>query len=333
VEIKVAGDRASSWRSFWKLPETYTRSRAQRNFISITVTALQIAVILVGLGWGVWQLVHNIRQGLVRWSVAMPLAAVATLLMAAATLRLPLAYQNYPTAIPLATFAATLYIGVGITVVGGFLMMGAIAGLLTSSFPDSIDAFRAASRRWTGVDAVCALLAAVGLVLCINRLNALLNARFHAQALLSIDPPTLIATAAPAVAALAGAVSTSAILAAFLAVIVLIARRLSRRWILVPLALVALLGAVPQQVRTPDELVLQYGMVVLTGAGAFAFCLWFGRRNYLAYALVFWALSLRTGLAELFGNDLAGAHAQGWVVAAVLAFAAIWVLLPARRSA
>ena len=51
-------------------------------------------------------------------------------------------------------------------------MMGAIAGLLTSSFPDSIDAFRAAFRRWTGVDAVCAALAAVGLGLCINRLDA-----------------------------------------------------------------------------------------------------------------------------------------------------------------
>ena len=34
--------------------------------------------------------------------------------MAAATLlRLPLAYQNYPTAIPLATFEVTLYIEVG----------------------------------------------------------------------------------------------------------------------------------------------------------------------------------------------------------------------------
>jgi hypothetical protein len=209
-------------------------------------------------------------------------------------------------------------------------MMGAIAGLLTSSFPDSIDAFRAASRRWTGVDAVCAAFATVGLVLCINCLNALLNARFHAQALLSIGPPSFIATAVPAVAALAGAISASAILAAALAVIVLIARRVAPRWILAPLALVALLGAVPQQVRTPGELALQYGMVVLTGAVAFPFCLWFGRSNYLAYALVFWSLSLRTALAELLENDLAGAQAQGWMVAAALALTVLWVLLPAR---
>jgi membrane protease YdiL (CAAX protease family) len=333
-EIKVAGDRVSSWRSFWKLPEGFTRSRDQRNFISITVTVLRIAVILVGLGWGLRQLVRNIRHGLVRWNVAVPLAAAVTLLMAVATvLRLPLEYQNYPTAIPLATFDATLYIEVVLALVGGFLMMGAIAGLLTSSFPDLIDAFRAASRRWTGVDAACAALAAAGLLLCINCLNALLNARFHAQSLLSIDPPTLIATAAPAVAAVAGAVSASAILAAALAVIVLIARRVPSRWVLALLALVALLGAVPQQVRTPGELALQYGVVVLAGAAAFAFCLWFGRANYLAYTVVFWSLSLRAALAELFGNDLAGLHAQGWIVAAALAFTVIWVLFPARGSA
>ena len=331
LEIQVDGDRVSAWRTFWKLPESYARSREQRNFISIAVTVLRIAVILVGLGWGVRQLVCNIRQGLVRWNLAIPLAIVATLLMATVTLlHLPLAYQDYPTAIPLATFQATLYIELGLTLIGGFLTMGAIAGLVTSSFPDSIDAFRAASRRWTAVDAVHALLAAPGLALCINRLNALLDARFHVQALVSISSPVLIATAAPAVAALASAVSACALLAAVLAVIVLIARRISRRWILAPLALAALLGAVPAQVRTPGELALQYGMVVLTGAAALAFCLWFGRGNYLAYALVFLALSLRNALAELFGNDLAGAHVQGWIVAAALAFTVIWVLLPTR---
>jgi hypothetical protein len=78
---------------------------------------------------------------------------------------------------------------------------------------------------------------------------------------------------------------------------------------------------------------LQYGVVVLAGAAAFAFCLWFGRANYLAYTVVFWSLSLRAALAELFGNDLAGLHAQGWIVAAALAFTVIWVLFPARGSA
>ncbi len=334
VEINVAGDRVSSWRSFWKLPETYTRSREQRNLISITIAVLQIAVILLGFVWGIWQLVRNIRQGLVRWNVALLFAGIATLFMTAATLlRLPLTYQNYPTAIPLSTFQATMYIGAVLTLVGGFLIMAAIAGLLISSFPDSIESFRAASRRWTGVDAVCAALAAVGWALGYNRLNELVNARFHTQALFTLSPPRFIATAAPAVAGLAGAVSACAILAAALSVIVLIARRLSSRWMWAPLALVAILGAVPQQVRTPGELALQYGMLVLAAAAALIFCRWFARGNYLAYVLVFWTLSLRSALDELFGNGLAGAHTQGWIVVAALGLTVMWILLPARRYA
>ncbi len=333
LEIRVAGDRVSGWRSFWKLPETFTRSRERNNFISITVTVLRIVVILVGVVWGVWQLVRSIRRGTVRWKVAVPIAAVAALSMAAVNiLGLPLAYQFYPTAIPLATFEATQYLQVGFFLVFSFLIMDVIAGLLTSSFPDSILAFGVASRRYTGVDAVCSAIAALGLVLCISRLTALLNAHFHAQAVVTIGPPSLIAIAAPAVAALATAVNACVLLAGTLAIIVLIARRVSPLWMLAPLALVALLAAVSPEVRTPDELALQYCIVLLAAAGSLVFCLWFGRSNYLAYALVFWALSLRGSLAELFGNGLSGAHAQGWIVAAALAFTVIWVFLPTRPA-
>ena len=39
-------------------------------------------------------------------------------------------------------------------------------------------------------------------------------------------------------------------------------------------------------VRTPGELALQYGIALLTGAGALLFCYRFARDNYLAYAVV-----------------------------------------------
>jgi len=168
-------------------------------------------------------------------------------------------------------------------------------------------------------------------VLCISCLNALLNARLHAQALLSIGPPSLIATAAPAVAALAGGVIACVLLAGTLAVIVLIARRLSPHSILAPLALVALLAAVSQEVRTPGELALQYGMVLLTAAGAFVFCLWFSRSNYLAYVLVFGIGAAHSALAELIHSGNARLEMQGWVVAGVVVAAVAWATI-ARKS-
>ena len=118
---------------------------------------------------------------------------------------------------------------------------------------------------------------------------------------------------------------------ACLAVVVLVLERIPRLW-KAPVVLVALLAAVSQQVRTPAELALQYAVALAGCAAVVAFCWWFGRANYLAFALVFWLLSLRAPLAELFGNDLAGAHTQAWIVAAVLAVTILWLVLPAVRN-
>jgi len=42
VHIEVAGDRVSSLRSYWKIPEAYERSRQRQNALSIVVLALRI---------------------------------------------------------------------------------------------------------------------------------------------------------------------------------------------------------------------------------------------------------------------------------------------------
>jgi hypothetical protein len=55
----------------------------------------------------------------------------------------------------------------------------------------------------------------------------------------------------------------------------------------------------------------------------------FARGNYLAYALVFWALSLRGPLAELFGTSLPAMQVQGWIIVAVLTAGVVWAVLPA----
>jgi hypothetical protein len=61
------------------------------------------------------------------------------------------------------------------------------------------------------------------------------------------------------------------------------------------------------------------------------FCLCFARKNYLAYALVLWAMALRPALAELFGNANPALERQGWMVAGVLAVTVVWAVAPALR--
>ncbi len=329
VVAQVAGDQVVQLRSYWKLPEAWERAREQQNLISIAVLALRFGTMAAAIVWGLILMIQNIRQGLVRWGLTIRIAVPATLLTAVAPLlSMQLAMQNYPTAIPLETYQATIYIVVLMSVVFGFLLVGGAAALLTSFYPDCTAAFRAPNRRLLGLDAAVALLAAAGIGLLLHQCEAWLMDRFHAQALFSIGSPDLIVSAAPALAAIANAVRSTIFYGSMVGTVALIARRLPKRWMQLGAGLLAVFVLMPTDIRTPGELAFEYGIALVTGAGMLLFCYRFARNNYLAYAVVLWALSLRGPLGELFGTSLAAMHVQGWIIAAVLAGSVVWAVLP-----
>lgn len=332
TEIEVDGDRVTSWRSFWKIPEAFARNRERQNWMSISVAALRIALAVAMTVWGLWLMIHNIRRGLVPWGTALRLAIPAALLTATGgLLRLPQMYERYDTAIPLATFQASAYIGLAITVVGALLGFAFAAGFLTSFFPDCLPAFRASRRRSTTLDAVAAALAAAGFATAAARLEGLLDGRFHAQALLDLGAPGLLESLSPAVSALAGAATGILTTGAAVALIVLLASRLPRPWLL-PAALPATLALVSPDARTPAELAVSYIPILYSAVFALIFCRWFGRRNYLAYALVLWTAGVYAPLADLLGNPNSRYQVQGWIVVAMALAPVIWLVLPAARE-
>jgi len=332
TEIHVAGDRVTTWRSFWKIPEAFSRARERQNWISISVAALRIAVGLAVVVWGLWLLIRNIRRGLVRWRLALKLAIPVALLSAVdGLLRLPQVYQRYDTTMPLVTFQATTWIGVLIGIVGAVLGFGLAAAFLTSFFPDCMEALRPMRRRLTAIDAVLAALALAGLALAAARFDALLSARFHAQALLEIGAPSLLESLSPVVSGLVDAIESVLMFGAILALLALVWSRLSSRWF-VPAAVLASLCMASAQARTPAEFALSWAQVGLTLATLLIFCSAFGRRNYLAYALVFWAQAFHSSLDDLLGTANAGYQVQGWILLACGLAAVVWLVLPAARK-
>jgi membrane protease YdiL (CAAX protease family) len=329
VVARVDGDQVTELRSYWKLPETYSRARAQQNLISIAVLTLRFGMLSAGVVWGLILMIHNIRQGLVRWGLTIRIAVPATLLTALGPLlSMQLTLQGYDTAIPLQTFQATMYVVILMSVVFGFLLLGGAVALLTSFYPESTATLGRASRRLLGLDAALALMAAIGIGLFLHQAQALLQDRFHAQALFSIGSPDLIVNTAPALVAIANAVRSTIFFGAMVATIGLILGRLSTGWMKIVAGLLAVFILLPLDIRTPGELALQYGIALLTAAGALLFCKIFARSNYLAYALVFWALSFRGPLGELFGTSIPAMHVQGWIIVAVLCGSVVWALLP-----
>jgi membrane protease YdiL (CAAX protease family) len=332
VHIDVAGDRVSSLRCYWKIPEAYQRGRDRQNALSIVLMALRIAMIAAAVVYAVWLLIQAARQGLVRWGGAIRLAVPATLLFALGSLlSFDLLLKGYSTAIPLETYQAVLYMTLLMSVIFVFLVLGAAAALLALFYPESVGALRAANRRLLGVDAAAALLAAVGLAVLLNHHDAMLMDRFHASALFAIGSPDLIVSRAPALAAVAEAARSVLMNAATLALIAVAVQKLPQRRMLVPLALAALTVNLAGEIRTPGEFALQYGMAAIWAGCAVLFCLLFARKNYLAYALVLWAMALRPAMMELFGNGNPALERQGWMVAAVLALSVVWAVAPALR--
>ena len=330
LEIVVSGDRATSARAYWKLPEDWSRNRERTNAISIAMLALRIVAMAGAVVWALWLLIRNTRAGLIPWRATLTLAAVPALLaVVSPLLSLPLLLKAYPTAVPLGTYQAIEYAILAMTVIFAFIMMAAAAALLLSLFPQSVASLRAANRRALAVDAVAALAAAIGLSVAMSQLRAVLMGLFPAQALFSIDSPDLIVSSGPAIAALADAVRSTLMSAAALAVIVLAIREAPKRWMLAPLALVALFAVLSPETHTPAEFALQYGLALLRAGGYALFCLWFARNNYLAYALAFWMMALRTPLAQLFATANPALHVQGWIIAGAMALTVVWAAYPA----
>ncbi len=300
------------------------------------VLLLRIVAVAGVIVYGLWLLIHSIRLGLVRWRAAIRLAAPATLLFVVGPLlSIGLMLKDYNTAIPLETYQAMTYVVLLMSLVFGFLFMGGAAALLTTFHPSSIDALRAGQRRVLGWDAAVAVLVAIGLGLFLNQLDAVLANRFHAQALYAIGSPDIIASRAPVVAAVAGALRSILTYGALLTLIGQLVYQVRKPWLLALIALAALFAGLPGEIRTPGEFLLQYAEAAVAGGCAVWFCLWIARGNYLAYALVLWMLALRAPMMQLFGNGNPTLQMQGWALAGVLAVSILWAVAPAvgRRAA
>jgi hypothetical protein len=288
-------------------------------------------VVFAGLiVFGMWLLIQATRHGAVPWRGVIRVALPATLAFpVAALLNSGLIMKNYNTAVPVETFRAMAYVGIGMSALLGFVVMGAAAALICTFYPEAPGSLRAANRRILGIDAAAALLAAIGIAVGLHQLQALLTDRFHQYALFSIGSPDVIASALPALAVVAGALRSLLTMGALAGVLVLLFQQTTKTWIRIVGTLIAICAILPGDIRTPGEFAAHYAVGLAIAACCFAFFHSFGRRNYLAYALVLWLLALYEPMMQLLGNGNAALEMQGWIVAAIMAGSVLWAVAPA----
>jgi len=333
VEAQLAGDRPAGLSTYWKLPEAFLRSQARVGAFFIALSGLRLVAGGAAVIFALLLLVRRTRKGEVRWRPAMALAApLALLALAGAASDYSLLYRNYDTAIPFATFQAIAAVTTGMGIVMTFVVLSLSAALLFALWPASLETFRAGARRRAAVDAVLAFVVAAALAAFAAHLDALLRARFHTAAIFGVSIPQYLGGAVPALAAVASAAVRSVELLALIGLAAYTWTTLRGR-LRIPLALAVLAAAVPVGVQTPAEFALAYAGLLVTAASAWAFAAWFGRANYLAYALAVFGLSLGAAALELLGQSSVYFERQGWLVTGALVAALAWIAYPTLTKA
>jgi membrane protease YdiL (CAAX protease family) len=334
VRVTVAGDRVASFSSFWKVPEAFERVRERRSALSYALLVLRIAVSAGLVVLGIWLLIERTRQGALRWGqalrAALPLGAITLVGMGMTE---PLLMSQYPTTFSLEAFEVTLGVSLFIGALALFMAIACGVALILGLEPDALAAFRRASRKEWGTDAVLAAGLAAAVVAALGRLRWVATDRFHAQALLSVDAQTAFATLSPAASGIASACQQAL---SWLAVLVLVAYlvRYLERWpgAAVLAGLAAAAGLVPGTIHTGGEFLLYYGMRVIYLAAAVIFVKYVVGRNYLAYLLIAWTLALMDKSGDLLSQPAAALRVQGGILIAVLAATVAWVIAPVVRG-
>jgi membrane protease YdiL (CAAX protease family) len=335
IGIDVDGDRVARFTTFWKLPEAFTRERERRNLLETALMAIEAVVVGIAVLIGLWVVVMKTRQRELRWKpVLMASAAIAALSAAGSICSYPLLFRRYPTDWALPVFRATMVVTVLIGIAEVFIVAAFGVALLVALRPDIPLTMHAPNRRGLGRDALFAVVVALAAAGFAAHFRALLTDRFHAQALVSISAPTVFATLAPALAAISSAATHLLLWLAIVALAVHIpSQYLKRGWLAGVAALLAVTVAVPGDVHTAGEFLLQYAIVLVEAGLVAAVCFWFARRNYLAYALAVWSLLLGRSAYEFLSQPSPSLRTQGWIVAAVLAVTLAWAAAPLRKRA
>ena len=329
VSVSVKGGTVAGEGRWLKLPEAWERDRAKGTAARYGLIAVKVAMLAWLVMHGLWVFYRGVRGGVVPWR---PVGFVAGALVAGgaigAWLAYPLAWASYDIAWPESMFRTSALIGMAIIVlfqgVGAVLALGALA----ACFPAAVAITSPSARRPAVAAALLAALAVLGASAALGGLVDIVRAR--APRLFPDAPigvPDAVATAAPALAELAGLLLPALMLLALAGVAVHLwshARHAAERPLLLLGVLLALIPAGADASIGELAAGLAQGAVAL--ALAFVVVRFVLGGNPVGYVLAAVALTTGSAAAALIRQPGAFFAMQGWVVLGVVAAAAAWWL-------
>jgi len=334
IDVTVQGDAVGAHERRIKLPEAWERRRERGTVAHFALLAVRIVAVAWLVVHGLLLLLRGVRAGTVPWRpVALCTVWIAVLVAASTALEYPLAWKEYATAWPLATFRTSLLIGLAIAVAFQTAAAALALAMAAACHPQAAAAFQPTARRRVAAASLGAALSVVGVAVLWNGLVDLargLLPRGFADA--PVEIPQAVATAVPALADVGGAVLGAVLVLTVVTVAahwLATATRPVYRW---GFAAVALLALVPSGAdATPEEFVCGLAQAVALAAVTWLLVRHVLARNPVAYLLAAgWFAAARAAL-PLVAQPGPGYLAQGVaLLAAAVVGGLLWLWRPGK---
>ncbi len=333
--VSLAGSEVASYGTTLKLPEAWVRERQKQ---VLWKTACGVMAGLIGLLFLIASLfvfIYRIRDRMVPWRKVLALSAVLAIVSALAWLnRLPSLYTHYSTSIALSTFSLQMAVFALVGVVGAFLF-----GMLQIGFAFGVqpELGTVLNRRGRGVyarDALIGSLLLLALAAAFMKLDGILDAKFTRFTSVSGLPvPGGLSAFLPLVGTLLGGIRWAVYALALYAMGAFFWRHRLRELFLglALLALVLTVLAMPE-LKTPPEIGLGLGVMVLFASIGLLFIRFVARGNPLTYILGAFLVSCGGNVVKLVSQGAPWLQWNGIALLAVMGLACLWVLMDGLRA-
>ncbi len=295
IQAEVQGDRIGGWTHFLKIPEEWERARERQSFYNIAAVALRVIFVIAVFALAMLVLIRGIRQGQVRWKLALQVAAAVLVLdLLSRANSIPELLSQYDTQWGLRVFALSSMAAGLVSLIGLGLAAGLAAAVAMVCYPDLYPVLRnSRSRTWVR-DALGATAAALGALMILQWLVAQIEYRASRFALApSLMLPENLGTFVPIVSSIRDAALSTLFLSTTVGLGIYLWTRMAGRFWWRTLMLAGLIGSVlPTSARRLSEIGLDLLPSLLLIAIACALTVFFLRSNYLAYLLTAATLSV-----------------------------------------
>ncbi len=330
VRVGIQGDRVGTWTSFYKIPESWRRTREQRTWYSLTVLGARILLIIVLLATATFTLVRGIRQGLVRWPLAVKIAALCMGFELVNVLNsLPQVLARYDTQIAPQVFGVVTVVGVAVALVGSGLAAFLAVALAMTCYPDSPSILSGGNlTRWRR-DVLAAVVVSLGAQLILNAVSAWIQfagSRLALAASLSI--PSDLGAYLPLLSGINDVFTGALFLSIGVAFAIYLWKQFARTlWIRAGFGVVLLVSVLPAGARRLSEAALDVIPTVLILGAAVAIVVIFFRNNYAAYLVVPAIMATRAIASSWLGQGNLALTVQALALLVLVLGAAIAMML------